>query len=215
MPALKKMNRFSLFLVVVLFSMIGCSKLEDISAKTEQCSYYSELSSKRPSVIPDVIKVCTSVIEDKNSNILDVAVALDARALVHMSTQNNADALKDANRAIELSGGFYRMLSTRSSILIAMGEFERSLADLDRIIDQNPTYWIAYSNRGYVHCKLRNKSLSVSDGVLAARYHPRGYRFFKEALKSLGYYDGPINDTLDASYKRAGNKFYEDGCPVN
>jgi tetratricopeptide (TPR) repeat protein len=71
-----------------------------------------------------------------------------------------AEALRFADRAIELHGATGEILDTRARILISLGQYDRAIADLTDAINQAPT------PLRYFHLALAQWKMSKSDDAV-------------------------------------------------
>ena len=86
-------------------------------------------------------------------------------------------ALKDHNRAIELSPMDATMYNARGVVYSRMSppEYSKAFKDYDRAIELNPDYYMAYSNRGNAYIEMSSHQHQKS----IARLQP-GHRISPE-----------------------------------
>jgi lipoprotein NlpI len=79
------------------------------------------------------------------------------------SADDKIDALKDYNKAIELSPTDQFALIGRAKYYSDAGEFEKAVADLDRAVAASPDSVIARSSRAYAEYNVGSWQKSLSD----------------------------------------------------
>ena len=111
---------------------------------------------------------CAEVIDSPSASPHDRAVAYSYRAGWLQSGGRPAEALADANSAVQLAPNDAVALAGRGSIYVAQGQLEPGTRDLEAAIRLDPKNIVALGNRGVVHEKLGewDKARAIVDRVL-------------------------------------------------
>ncbi len=122
---------------------------------------------------------------------LPTADSYGQRALVRQALDDDPGALEDVKVALTLDEHHPGALVTRAARAFRAGRFEEAEADLDHAIKTDPSYLIAYQNRGNLRLTTRRPGEAKADFDalirLAPRYGPGyvGRAFCHRELKDL------------------------------
>jgi tetratricopeptide (TPR) repeat protein len=118
------------------------------------------------------------------------------RGVKKVEAKNCEEAIKDFNEAIRLNGNEPRFFKERGGcFLTRLGEFEKSLADLNKAIELKPDYAEAYLSRATAYMLLPEKNgsatnydtLAKADFDKAIELNPKHYKsYFARAFFLLG-----------------------------
>lgn len=82
---------------------------------------------------------------------------------VNMSRINNAEAMADIDRVIELSPRMAFAHYNKGNLLVENGDLTSAIAAYTHAIELKPDLGEAYYNRGYLYLKLGNKDAGIAD----------------------------------------------------
>jgi len=142
----------------------------------------------------------------------DDARAYAGRAAAKILLKRYADALADANRAIELAPDA-AAYGSRARIYQALGDPETALADYERAIALAPGRANTWRSRGLLYGRLGRVDAAVADIRHSIELDPPQALAWQGALAELGYYDGPQNGAFDSATEAALRQWIAAGMP--
>ncbi len=85
------------------------------------------------------------------------------QGIEHIQQKNNALAMEEFTKAIELDPGYYYAYYNRARVYCENGELENCLVDYNKAIELNPdnVYWII--ERGFLHLELGDQERAIID----------------------------------------------------
>jgi len=110
---------------------------------------------------------------------------------------NNNQAIKNFNKAIELSPQYSRAYCGRGVAYAKLGNFNQATKDFDKAIELNPQYAMAYSDRGNAYGDLGNFKQAIKDHDKAIELDPQlamAYSNRGNTYGMLGNYKQAIAD---------------------
>lgn len=147
----------------------------------------------------------------------DMPRALNNRGLMYKMDEQYDLALKDFNRAIELSPRYFKPYKNRGELNGIVGNNELALRDFNAVIHLKPTLANVYSNRGYIYTLQGKHALALEDlnkailldDTLTKAYYNRG-----NVYSSLNKLDLALKDYTalleidDEDYRGYSNRGY-------
>jgi tetratricopeptide (TPR) repeat protein len=105
-----------------------------------------------------------------------------------VSAMNQADpktALEDFNRIVELAPDFAEGWNKRATLYYLLGQFDASMADIDKTLELEPRHFGALSGLGLIQMTLEHDEQAIDAFERALSIHPQmtGPRANIEALK--------------------------------
>jgi tetratricopeptide (TPR) repeat protein len=100
------------------------------------------------------------------------------RGVVKSDLEDNAGALKDCDKAIELNPNEARAYVNRGLVKSDLGRKKEALVDYDKAIELNPNEARAYFNRGIVKSDLGRKKEALADYDKAIELNPNEARVY-------------------------------------
>ncbi|MBI1213884.1 MAG: tetratricopeptide repeat protein [Alphaproteobacteria bacterium] len=117
------------------------------------------------------IAACSAVLGGSRAK-MDRAIAFYNRARAHRAKGDNAGALADYTRAIEILPDFAIAYQNRGVVYNAMGDRQRAIADYSRAIALQPKLAVAYNNRGVALSASGNAQAAIQDFTKAIALEP-------------------------------------------
>lgn len=105
----------------------------------------------------------------------------------------------------------YRAYYNRGVVFGEMGQFDRALADYDKVVALNPSYYDAYNNRGVVLTKMGLLEKALVDYNQAIALDPSRYEAYYNRGNLLSRSTGSKEFAI-ADYRKACDLGYEYGC---
>ncbi len=138
---------------------------------------------------------------------------LNSRGSAYSDLGERTRAIRDFDRAIEISPGYADPYYNRGVVYSALGDYARAIGDFDRAITINPDYADAYNNRGVAYGTLGDSARAIGDFDKALRSNPayaKAYYNRAMAYGMLGDYTKAIGDfasalTIDPDYAEVYN----------
>ena len=124
-------------------------------------------------------------------------IAYAGRGNAYFALGNHKEAIKDYDRAIEISPEFSEAHNNRGSVYLKLGNYRQAIADYDRAIEVNPGNQEAYYNRGTAYEALGYQEQAIADYDRVIEVNPRlASTYFRRgnAYASLGNYRQAIAD---------------------
>ena len=92
--------------------------------------------------------------------------------IAHMNGGANAQALKSFDEIVAIAPGFAEGWNKRATVHYLLGNFDASLADIEKTLALEPRHFGALSGRGLIYAKLEEleKALAAFDAAL--EIHP-------------------------------------------
>ena len=118
------------------------------------------------------IKSCTALIDSGQVSRQSLAGVFNNRAAAYYSENDNAHAIADFTRAIELDPNLPGAHYNRGDAYLANKEYERAIADYDAAISANPQDAWAYHDRGLAERHLGRMAHSEADITKARSIDP-------------------------------------------
>jgi tetratricopeptide (TPR) repeat protein len=109
------------------------------------------------------------------------AAAWNNRAVARVRLGDLDGALRDYNRAIELSSGDAELYFNRGNALVAAGQYPAAIADFDRAVQLTPSYARAIFNRGTAEALAHRADAARRDWQAAAQME--GDPYVKAAMR--------------------------------
>jgi tetratricopeptide (TPR) repeat protein len=111
--------------------------------------------------------------------------SLMEQGIARLNEGNDDAALGLFDRIVELAPGFAEGWNKRATTLYAMGLFERSMQDIDKVLTLEPRHFGALSGLGLCNIRLGNDKAALSAFQRAAALDPNlsGVQANIEALK--------------------------------
>jgi tetratricopeptide (TPR) repeat protein len=100
------------------------------------------------------------------------ATALIQQAAKAMTAQNYRVAVKLLDTAIEVKPDFAEAWNKRATVLYLQGEFERSLADIERVLELEPRHFGALAGRGMILREQGDEAGALKAYRRALAIHP-------------------------------------------
>lgn len=94
------------------------------------------------------------------------------QAVEAMNAEENEKALRILDTIIEIAPDYSEAWNKRATVYYYTGEYERSLADIARVLDLEPRHFGALSGLGLVHQALGNKKKALDALRKAMEIHP-------------------------------------------
>jgi protein O-mannosyl-transferase len=117
------------------------------------------------------------------------AVAYHNRAVLLMQQHKTEDALRDYNKAIQLSISDPATYVNRGNIFVGQKRFDEALSDYNRAAELDPTYPFAYNGRGAVLIQQQRYAAAISEFTKAVDVRPGyGEGYFNRSIAE--YYSG-------------------------
>ncbi len=107
------------------------------------------------------------------------------RGIAAMNSQRLADALAIFDELVELAPDYAEAWNKRATIYFLMGDFDASIADIDRTLDLEPRHFGALSGLGQIRIAQRDPAgaLRAFEDALLVNPHMTGTRGLVEALR--------------------------------
>jgi tetratricopeptide (TPR) repeat protein/S1-C subfamily serine protease len=149
------------------------------------------------------------------------------RGLIRSGNQDQEDAARDFDRAIELDPEFTKAYYQRAIIQFDQGEAEAAIADFEQVIRLDPEDMFGYYGRGTAQAKLGKFEEAIRDLSRAIELDPsfaNAYRNRSAARYQLSDSDGALQDSNraieldpnnDLAYNNRGAIFLELGDNEN
>ena len=113
-------------------------------------------------------KIWAIWLETKNEK---VASLLDV-GIVHMNGGANAQALKSFDEIVKLAPEFAEGWNKRATVHYLLGNFDASLADIEKTLALEPRHFGALSGRGLIYSKLEDLERALAAFEAALEIHP-------------------------------------------
>ncbi len=97
---------------------------------------------------------------------------LMGQAVKAMTVGENKKALRILTTVIELVPDYAEAWNKRATVYFYEGEYKRSLADIDQVLDIEPRHFGALSGLGLVHQAMENKKEALKALRRALKVHP-------------------------------------------
>ena len=137
-----------------------------------------------------VIGACTAIIQ--SARLKDrpdgLAIVYQSRGAAYARYQQIDLAFADFDRAVALNPDA-QSLYNRAVALERMGNFDKAIADLDKVLRLMPSHPHASYERGFIHLKKQNYDRAIVDFSEAIRINPAYARAFRDraaAYKAKG-----------------------------
>ncbi len=89
-----------------------------------------------------------------------------------MNSGNNPEALKTFDRIVEIAPDFAEGWNKRATLHYLLGNFDASLADIEKTLALEPRHFGALSGRGLVYAKLEDLEKALVAFEAALEVHP-------------------------------------------
>jgi len=125
------------------------------------------------------------------------AVAYYNRGNAYLELHEYAKAIKDFDKAIELSPNYAEAYNNRGVAYAELGEYKRAIKDYDKAIELNPDDAEAYYNRGIAYARLGKYKRAIEDYDRAIELNPnyaKAYIGRGLAYAERGEYNKAIKD---------------------
>jgi tetratricopeptide (TPR) repeat protein len=129
-------------------------------------------NGERNATADQVIEGCTRVLQYGREAFAFVRNAHINRAYAYLEKENDAAALADFNKAIEMRASKAHVFRARAAILIRMGRYQDAIADLHIAIEKQPDYAWGYRYRGRAYRMMGDWPRARSDYDQAAKLDP-------------------------------------------
>ena len=106
-----------------------------------------------------------------------------SRGVAYNGLDNNKQAIKDFDKAIELDPNVAAFYRWRGIAYHYIGNHKQAIKDFDKAIELDPKDAVAYDKRGMAYVKLGMRQQAIQDFKIAARL---GYKVAQDYLKSKG-----------------------------
>ncbi len=106
-----------------------------------------------------------------------------------MSERNFSRALGKFNQIVAIAPQFAEGWNKRATLYYLMGDYEASLADIEKTLALEPRHFGALAGRGLVYASLENLELALESFEAALKVHPtspgsqRNAEFIRKQLK--------------------------------
>jgi tetratricopeptide (TPR) repeat protein len=116
---------------------------------------------------------------------IDAVDSLMAEGVARLNAGDNDAALALFDRVVELAPGFAEGWNKRATTLYGMGKFDKSVADIDRVLALEPRHFGALSGLGLCDIRLGKERDALAAFQRAAEVDPHlpGVQLNIEALK--------------------------------
>ena len=119
------------------------------------------------------------------------------RGLAKSDLENNEEAIKDYDKAIELNPNYSDAYNNRGVSKSDLGNNEEAIKDYDKAIESNPNNSDAYNNRGNEKNNLKQYNEAIKDFNKAIELNPNNSSAYNNrgvAKKNSGKYEEAIKD---------------------
>ncbi len=103
--------------------------------------------------------------DTKVQRLLEIGIA-------HMNGGANAQALKSFDEIVELAPGFAEGWNKRATVHYLLGNYDASLADIEKTLELEPRHFGALSGRGLIYSKLEDLEKALAAFEAALDIHP-------------------------------------------
>ena len=113
-------------------------------------------------------KIWAIWLETPNQNVerlLEIGIA-------HMNGGANAQALKSFDEIVEIAPDFAEGWNKRATVHYLLGNFDASLADIEKTLALEPRHFGALSGRGLIYSKLEDLEKALAAFEAALEIHP-------------------------------------------
>lgn len=148
-----------------------------------------------------------AIVDDALAQDPENAEAFAIRGLAYSQLNNTARAIDDLTRAINITPWDWSYHVFRADSLITAGELNDALFDLDRSIELNPRYELAYRTRAALFQRLNQNDLSELDQLMSQGLLSAQFGDFTAALDAftqvIDLDNGQTMQSANAYYNRA------------
>ncbi|MDA7947273.1 MAG: tetratricopeptide repeat protein, partial [Hyphomicrobiaceae bacterium] len=92
--------------------------------------------------------------------------------IIHMNGGANAEALKSFDEIVALAPDFAEGWNKRATVHYLLGNFDASLADIEKTLALEPRHFGALSGRGLIYSKLEDLEKALTAFEAALDIHP-------------------------------------------
>lgn len=160
---------------------------------------FSYLTLEQSSIWKDSIRLWTYELEKYPDR---VPQGYLNRGIAFGQAGDNAAALADINRAIEIKKDFYEAYYNRAFAYSMMGEYGKAIGDLTTSLNINPMYADAYHNRGTAYANLGDYGAAIEDFKMAASLSPSASTYLN---LGLAYKKTGDRDNANESFRMAAS----------
>ncbi len=152
-------------------------------------------------------------IGENNKFIEDINAAIDCdptlpqpyynRAMHYFNQKEFKKAVDDFNSFVKYKtwGLNAEVFSNRGAALFSMGEHEKALADYDKAIERDSTYFFVYRNRAVTLKTMNRHEEAIKDWTTCIQFRPGNYQFYTErgiAYFSISKFKDAVGDFTKA-----------------
>jgi tetratricopeptide (TPR) repeat protein len=124
------------------------------------------------------------------------AIAYSNRGDAYSRKGDDAHAIADYSKAIEIDPNFEEAYLNRGSVYASKGEYDRAIVDYSKAIDINPKFE-AHANRGSAYLAKRDYDRAITDLTRAIDINPKYQNAYLRRAEAYAYkreYDHAVSD---------------------
>jgi tetratricopeptide (TPR) repeat protein len=206
----KRVQQAGLAVAAVLLVVFSVTAHDRVDAWKDNITFYGNIIAKYPNAVFALSNRAAAWIADRHDPAAamrdcDAALSADAgyaeayfnRGIAEMMLRKFPEALADANKAIELSGGRQGYLQLRAEARLAVGDAKGALADSTQAITLDPQasdIAKTYLSRGVARISLDDAKGASADFTKAIELDPK----FGAAYQSRGNARALLGDSAGA-----------------